>query len=293
MKKFLFTIGSTVLLCLLSQAQTNVDVKEQNFDKRFRFGLRASPQPTWFKSGNNASSGAGANFGFGFGLTMEFRLSNIIHFQTGIGGDFEGGKISYENNSNFNVKTVIDDQGEPVEAKKNIAATDYNLKAGSTQYVLKQRVYNSTMVTIPLLLKMMTQEYNGMRYFALFGGELGIRAGVKANDTYVSGITINNITGPAPAAQLTKNGIDVGRDGSLVPLRFGMNLGLGTEYRLAGTTSLVFSVNYFQSFTNLMRNNSKYLTTSETLGSNGTYTFSSLSQSYLMRSVRINIGIMF
>lgn len=311
MKKFLLSVFITTFFIFTSTAQvTNTATPatpsptlsqntpaQNNFDKKYRFGLRVAAQPTWYQSNNTSSKGAGANFGYGFGLAMEIKLSNNIHFLTGIGGDFEGGKISYRNDATpFMVKEVIDNEGQLVEAKKGIASADYDQKSGNTLYVLKQRQYRTTMVTIPILLKMMTQEYNGCRYFAIFGGELGIRVGAKANDTFYSGLAGNGTatSTPVAAGDLSKNDILIGKDASLIPMRLGMNVGLGMEYRLAGNTSLVVSANYFQSFTNLMRNDSKYLTKDQVLDpTNNTYTFSALTQAYIMRAVRINVALMF
>ena len=307
MKKILLTFISICTLAISFKAQTNtltpitaVDIKEANFDKRFRFGIRATPQPTWYKSDNNNSKGAGANFGFGFGLIMEFKLSKIIHFQTGVGGDFEGGYISYRNDKDFSVNAVMNSDGEYVEAKNGVLTNDYQFKNGSTQYVLKDRKYKTTIVTIPLVLKMLTDEYSGARYFANAGLELGIRAGIKATDTYVSGvktvITGSTLTTPAVAdGDLTRTNINLSKDASLIPLRLGMNLGVGTEYRLGGSTSLMVSLNYFQSFTNLMKNDSKYLVKGHDtyVSSDNTNTFTPLNQGYFMRAVRINIGLLF
>jgi hypothetical protein len=307
MKKILFTIMIGVIFRLVVNAQVTSTLQpagavpstpaQDNFDRKNRFGLKVTPQPCWLKSGNKSSTGDGAYFGFGFGLVWEIKLSNIIHFATGIGGDLEGGKISYRNDSTFQVEAVVNNEDELVEAKNGIQRSDYDKNIGSTSYILKGRTYKTTFVTIPLLLKMMTNEYNGMKYFALFGGELGIRAGAKVNDSYHSGQKATGTPGAVvftPVTELEKTNVLVSKDASLVPLRLGMNLGIGTEYRIAGNTSLVFSVSYFQSFTNLMRKESEYLTKSKTLDpSNDTYKFSALSQSYLARAVRINVAIMF
>jgi len=311
MKKSLIIISSLCLMSLASFAQTtpeeSPEKKQEDFDKKFRFGLRLAPQPTWLKSGNDNSSGAGANFGFGFGLMFDIKLSGIIRLSTGLGGDFEGGYIKYKyvsdvaNPANdFQVNVLIDKENNMVEAKDGKSSTDYEFVNGSTQYVLNDRKYKSTFVTIPILLKMMTQEYGGTRYFFNFGGELGIRAGIKANDTYVSGLK-TSITGTTVTTEilsgdnLKRDNINVGKDGSLAPFRFGMNLGFGIEYRLGGSTSFVTSVNYFQSFTNLMRNDSKYLTKGidNTYSPSTGWNFTPLNQSYLARAVRINIGLMF
>lgn len=312
MKKILFTtcffalIGAAVQAQVTSTATPNqtvvaqpsptaaTEAKAENFDKKFRFGIRGTPQPTWYKSDNTSSKGAGSYFGFGFGLIMEFRLSNIVHFSTGIGGDFEGGTISYRNDASFQAREVINNENELVKAKEGIDQNEYNLKGGNTLFVLKERKFKSTMVTIPLLLKMMTNEYSGFRYFGIFGGEIGVRAGLKGSDTFYSGVKAVNTAAGTTTVQVAEGDLKsdnllLGKDASFIPMRVGMNLGLGFEYRIAGSTSLVFSANYFQSFTNLMQKNSDYIT-KDAVGSN---TFTSFNQSYLMRAVRINIGILF
>ncbi len=296
MKKFLLSICLAIFFGVTTWAQTDQD----EFDKKHRFGIRVTPQPTWFKSDNTSSKGNGAYFGFGFGLVWEIKLSNIIHFSTGIGGDFEGGSISYRYEPGvFQVSEVIDSEGILVEAKDGVTPEQYGWKSGNSSYILKDRKYKTTMITIPLLLKMMTNEYNGLRYFANFGGELGIRAAAKGNDTFHAGWkatpTATNIEQvQIPEGDLKRDNINLGKDATILPFRVGMNLGLGTEYRIAGSTSLVFSVNYFQSFTSLMRKESKFLTKESTFDIvTGKYNFEPLNQAYLMRAVRINIAIMF
>lgn len=303
MKKILLSFISVFMLGVSVKAQTKtpstnpVDVKEENFDKKFRFGIRATPQPTWYKSDNINSSPNGANFGFGFGMIMEIKLSKLIHFSTGIGGDFEGGRIKYRHEDEFSVNAVLNSEGVYVESKDGKFDPTVQLANGNTQVVLKDRKYNSTMITLPFILKMMTEEYSGARYFAMFGGELAIRAGAKATDTYYNAVksTVSGTTTTSTilidASDLTKSNINIGKDASLLPFRVGMNLGLGTEYRIGGSTSFLFSVNYFQSFTNLMRNDSKYLV--KAAGPTTAITYNQLNQGYLMRAVRINIGLLF
>jgi len=311
MKKILFILSGLVLLNTDLSAQatstaTPVETpKQEEFDKKFRFGLRVTPQPTWFKSNNENSKGSGANFGFGFGLMFDIKLSKIINFSTGLGGDFEGGYIDYKLVSdlsnpanNFEVNVVVDNENNLVEAKDGITKDKYDLVNGSTKYTLQSRKVKSTFVTIPVLLKMMTQEYSGLKYFFNFGGEIGIRAGLKADDTYARGdkasVVSGSLTALDPVSNVTIKNINIGKDGSLLPFRLGMNLGFGTEYRLGGSTSLVTSINYFQSFTNLMRNESKFLTKStETYNPSNGYQFTPLNQGYFMRAIRINIGLMF
>jgi hypothetical protein len=302
MKKSLIILSSMFLLSIAAIAQTTTPTetpKQAEFDKKFRFGIRATPQPSWLKSDNSGSKGSGAVFGFGFGLIMEFKLSDIVRFQTGIGGDFEGGWITYRNDADFHANLVVDKENNMVEAKNGLTADKYELVNGSTQYIMNERKYKTTFVTIPAMLKMMTQEYSGMKYFMMFGGELGIRAGVKGNDSYVSGVktTITGTSAPTTASvtELEKKDINLGKDASAAPFRVGMNLGLGTEYRIAGSTSLLLSINYFQSFTNLMKGDSKYLVKgvdSSYDPSNG-WSFAKVQQGLTARAIRINIGFLF
>ena len=87
--------------------------------------------------------------------------------------------------------------------------------------------------------------------------------------------------------------LDIRKDASLIPVRIGLNVGLGTEYRIAGTTSLMLSINYFTAFTNLMRNPSKYTMTGSQIDSNGKLQFTYLKQELIQNALRIHIGILF
>jgi hypothetical protein len=74
-----------------------------------------------------------------------------------------------------------------------------------------------------------------------------------------------------------------------------MNLGLGTEYRIAGSTSLLISLNYFQAFTGLMRSDSRYITKGMDNmydPANG-YSFAKLQQGLTAHAIRINVGFLF
>lgn len=303
MKKFLFTAFTAILISntVISQTTTptpDVDKKEAEFDKKFRFGLRITPQPTWFSSSDNTNNPPfGTKFGFGFGLNMEFRLSKIVAFQTGIGGDFEGGSQTFRSDAttNYQVKYWLNNSGDFVEPKDGTSTlTDLNA-SGNTQYILKERSLKTTHVTIPAILKLSTNEYNGLKYFGLFGVELGGRIKAIAKDSYVtsykynaSGVTTSGVTGEGES---TKTNINVSKDAALIPLRVGLNVGLGTEYRIGGSTSAFISINYFRSFVNLMRSkDSKYLVYDI---DNTTNKISFVKQNLIQNAVRINIGIMF
>lgn len=266
--------------------------QDNNFDKKFRFGIRIAPQPTWIKSKDKNTTGAGLGFGFGFGLITEFKLSEIVHLYTGIGGDFENGTVNYRYDitNGYVVGYILNNNDNTlVELSNGMDTSTINNKDYVGYGGIVKRKFKTTHITIPLTLKMLTQEYGGFKYFAQFGVDLGIRTKVKADDDY-SMITRRGVTTVAGGSI---QDVDVKKDASLLPLRIGLNVGLGTEYRIAGTTSLMFSVNYFSSFTNLMRSTSKYTVTSGQIDSNGKYQFVFLKQNLIQNAIRINVGILF
>lgn len=287
MKKLI--IGTLVLSTMGASiyAQDN----SSNFDKKFRFGVRVAAQPTWIKSKDKNTTGGGMGFGFGFGLITEFKLSDIIHLYTGIGGDFENGTVNYKQDpiNKYEVSYVTTKDGDIVELNDGVDTTSLYGNNNVGYGGITHRKFKTTYVTIPFTLKMMTQEYSGLRYFAQFGVDFGIRTKVKADDSYSKvikrGMSVTQVTG-------TNTDLDLKKDASLIPIRIGLNVGLGTEYRIAGSTSLMISINYFTSFTNLMRSTSKYQATDQAINA-GKVQFTYLKQQLIQNALRINVGILF
>ncbi len=267
-------------------------------NSKVRFGLRLTPQPSWFSSSDKNNLPNGPIMGYGFGLNVEIKFSSAASLLTGIGGDFEGGKIKFRNDpaNNYQVCYFKDDADAFIQPKNNTPISDLK-KAGNTVYVVSERKINSTFVSIPLILKLSTKEIGAMKYFGLFGVELGIRIKSKVADKYneirkfKSDSTYDNI---APS---TITDIDISKDASLIPLRVGLNVGAGFEYRMVGNTAFFFSLNYFNSFTNFMRNDSKFMMynwqTIDASKGNTNMNYKMVSQTLLAKAIRINLGFMF
>jgi hypothetical protein len=278
----------------------SIQAQEDDTKKKFRAGLKFSMQPSWFKSSDVNTTKLKTGFGYGFGLNLDFRLSDVIYFSTGIGGDFESGKVKYRNDGfdpifnsdEYAVAYMQDNSGAFVEAENDMTEETF-FKEGNSMYIVTSRKIKTTHVTIPITLKMLTKEFAGFRYFGQFGGDLGIRVAAKAEDSYDYKFTYST-TGGGITASGTLGSQNIKKDCSLIPLRFGLNIGLGAEYRLAGSTSAFLSVNYFRSFTNLMRNDSRYMFTSITEDtSTDKLTFTHLRQGLFMSAIKINLGVMF
>jgi hypothetical protein len=283
MKKLLFTLAAASI-GFFALAQENAPDKGAEFDKKFRFGLRINPQPTWLVSGDKNNIPSSTGFGFGFGLNMEYRFSEIAALLTGIGGDFENGKYKFKKDvtNGYEVVYWMDEVNEFKEPSGSITSA-------TSVLMLKERKINTTFITIPAILKLSTKEYNGMKYFGMFGGEIGIRVKAKAEDTYYETRKyLTDTTFKVISGESTESDINIGEEMSLLPLRVGFNAGAGLEYRLGGSTSLFFSLNYFRAFTNMMRKESNYLYY-RTDGVN----YRHVKQNLAFTAIRINVGIMF
>lgn len=266
---------------------------DNDFDKRWRFGLRFTPQVTWFSSKDKNLTPQGSLFGYGFGLHVENRFSETVGLVWGIGMDNEGGKysVSYDTANNYAVRYWLNAEGTFQQPENGKSVSGLN-KAGNTLYVLDERTIKTKYITIPVILKMSTKEISGFKYSGMFGGEIGVRLGTEATDTYHEVYTFDAAGLPVKSSIKEQGDINLNDDSPLIPMRLGMNLGLGAEYRISGNTSLLFSLNYFQSFVNVLKNPSEYMVSSvEPNGSVNNYSF--VKQGLLMKAIRINIGILF
>lgn len=288
MKKNFILFTSIVLLANYTIAQDTDD------DKKFRLGLKVAAQPTWFSSNDANTTSSKTGFGFGFGLVTEFRLAKTAALVTGIGGDFESGSIRYKYDPTsfapYDVRYVLNKSNELQELKDGMLSPELN-QSGFTMYNgVTERKIKTTFVTIPVLLKMMTKEISGFKYFGLFGAEIGVRVKARATDKYTNSSTATGFN----TSGGTNTNININSDAALIPIRFGMNVGLGAEYRLSGSTSAFITVNYFRAFTSLMRRDSKYMAYDATYyPSTDQFTFFRVKQGLFLNAVRINFGILF
>jgi opacity protein-like surface antigen len=286
MKKILLLVSSTVLLA-------NSFFAQDDADKKFRFGLRISPTPTWLRSTDTKFvEKGGTKFGFGFGLQTEFRINSTASFVTGIGGDFLGGKQTYKNGQGYALTkdgAYIESVNVPYQKGAN------GLNSSNTSldkyYVIKSRSVKATYVTIPVLLKLMTKDISGMKYFGMFGGNIAIQTKFKATDeitelvfdsptnTYIDGSS-SSITDMKPK-------------GDLIPFNVGLNVGIGAEYNLSGSTSMFFSINYLRGFINQYQGTSEIMVDKIKESINTGVSPSMSKQSAFSDGIQINVGVLF
>jgi Outer membrane protein beta-barrel domain len=91
--------------------------------------------------------------------------------------------------------------------------------------------YMNQYVQLPFGLKMKTNDFSGFNIFGLFG--------ITAEYRYKSRFDWTGTSGGIVIGEENLDGKDYTRD-----LRLGLNIGLGTEYNIAGSTSLFVSLVY-------------------------------------------------
>jgi Outer membrane protein beta-barrel domain len=112
-------------------------------DQKFHFGFKITPSMAWIKPDQKNLDRDGYRLGFTYGVQTEFRLSDNYAFATGAQMSYRGGKLKY----NSDIDSIPD---QTVTFK--------------VQYV-----------EIPLTIKMLTNQFNKVRYFGQFGFAPGMR----------------------------------------------------------------------------------------------------------------------
>ncbi|MBP7808788.1 MAG: outer membrane beta-barrel protein [Bacteroidia bacterium] len=289
MKKILSIVTAALLITNVVKAGEGDD------DKKFRFGLKVTPTPAWLRSADTKIVDKnGIKFGFGFGLQTEFRLTNTAHFVTGIGGDFLGGKQIYKNGQGY----ILSKDNAYTDSEKtnftNGAAVTYsdNIAGNNDKfYEIKTRSIKTTYVTIPVLLKLMTKDISGFRYYGVFGGDIAIQTKFRCTDELTE-LKFNTTSGLYEASgDVTVS--DMRPTGDLIPFNVGLNVGLGFEYNLSGSTSLFVGVNYCRGFINQYQPTSEIMVDQIKTSMNTGVKPSRSKQSAMSDGVQINIGMLF
>lgn len=285
MKK-VFSIAAAALLI------TNVLFAEDGDGRKVRFGLKVTPTPTWMRSNDTKLvESSGMKFGFGFGLQIEFRINSTAAFVTGIGGDFLGGKQIYKNGQGY----MITDNNNYEESDKHTfgyapAIMHANSMVGDYKfYELKSREIKTTYITLPILLKLMTKDISGFKYFGVFGANVAVATKYKVTDE----ITELNYTAGGFSSGGSSTLSDMTPSGDYLPFNAGLNVGLGMEYNLSGSTSAFISFNYCRGFINQYKSESKVIVENLKESLNNMKTPVKSKQSAFSDGVQINIGMLF
>jgi hypothetical protein len=256
-------------------------------DKNFRFGLQVTPAVQWFKiDGSKKIESNGVKFKGGFGLNTDFRITDIIWFNTGFNLFYDGGSIAYKDTVKYFFNTTDEKILSIEEGTKLVNAND---TSKLEVYRLNKRSFNSTNIQIPIMLRLRTKDISGMRYFGQFGLTANIRLRGKATDN------VSKQTYPVKASGFSspadKEDLDITSDLNLFNL--GLAVGAGAEYNLSGSTSMFAALNFVNlGFTNFAKSSSDQLFSTNG-NNNKDKKYPAFSQKFLSRGVTLSIGILF
>ncbi len=231
MKKALFILLSLLIGGKYAFAQ------DENELKNFRFGLRTGGMLCWYKPDDKKKFESGGVTAKGsYGLMMEFRLNKVAVIATGLQVDYDGGKLNMLDTNYYFLS-----KDDEFLSKEDTAGVPYD------SYQLLSRQYNTTYITIPFTMKLKTQEIGYFTYYGQFGLNNSIRLKSRVNDQdkTMSG-------GSADQTEL-ENTNDMNM------FRFALNIGGGMEWNLSGSTSLVFGLNWYNGFSNVLKKESRYV----------------------------------
>ena len=177
--------------------------------KGFSFGLKFSPTIDWTGSTTGAAINEGTRAGFGLGVIGEYYFSENYAIVTGINVNMNRGHYS------FSKARMVDTILMP-----------YSI----------DRYYKSTVYEIPLMLKMVTEQFGSLpiRYYAQVGGGLGYCHKVLVKDSF-DGLVAENY---AKSDQEFSN------------LRVSLKIGAGAQYVLTGSTRVFAGLYYSHDFLN-------------------------------------------
>jgi hypothetical protein len=185
-----------------------------NAQQKISFGLHADPVISWFSSDINEVENNGARPGFSFGLTFNKFFSPNYSFSTGISIINAGGRLV------------------------NTQTTD--LQLGKKEYKLatvpagKSVVYKIQYLTVPLGLKLQTNQIGYITFFSDIGLDPKVVIGGKADIPYL------NIEGE-PALR------------ELKALNLSYHITGGIEYSLGGNTALILGLNFDNNFLDITK----------------------------------------
>jgi hypothetical protein len=281
MKKSLLLIGACLLFSKVGMSQDT---------KNVRFGIRTTPTINMMNPGTNKKVNKnGAVMKAGIGLVLEFKLSDVASFQTGV--EYTGAGLKAKYDKDTAMYRYKDDAVVESDGLTDTSLFVFNKTGGGSTYQVTSRKYNIGYLNIPLTFKLRTKEISGMTYFGQIGGNVFIKTSAKADDelkklTYP---TTGAPTGISYASAEPIEKINVSNQVNL--LTACGSIGAGAEYNISGSTALYASIHYQHHFMNATKADSDYLIRQKREGTN--YTYSQFPNAMKLRQIVLAIGILF
>jgi hypothetical protein len=208
-------------------------------ESRVRFGLSVTPSFAWLMKVQPeqylSSDGLRFNFSAGLNIDIPFLTKNTS-ILTGANILYCGGTLKADKDKGFLDKFNAD-FAQDLPSKTAVSVTD-TTKAFSASEKMKLQY-----IEIPFMLKMKTPEIGALTYFLEIGLGTAINIGAKGDFSF-DNVTVN------PDIKTTDRNIYK----DIAILRESLLVGLGVEYNMIGTTSLIFTANFNNGFIDIFKN---------------------------------------
>ncbi|MDY0076026.1 MAG: porin family protein [Bacteroidales bacterium] len=203
MKRSLFTLLLVFVIVGSTIAQ----------QKAFQFGFKVAPSIGWIKPNSEGYKRDGLKMGFNWGFVGEFFLMENYAVTTGFNVIYVNGAYRYPDFQNIGGLNLL----------------------GETNRLLKLKY-----IQLPVVLKMKTNEFNGIKLFGEIGFGLGFNVGAKAEDDFY----FNEKKQQSKSSDVS----------SVVRFtRESLILGAGIEYPLGGSTFLTAGVRFDNNFIDILK----------------------------------------
>ncbi len=199
-------------------------------DFAFSFGLKVSPNISWFNPETRYYENRGVRIGYSYGLIIDYEFAENYALSTGLNFLRAGGKMNYP-------WYELDENGNQGNNNDSGTSADHI-------YVDLQRKFRYHYLEIPLALKLRSTEIGYITYFGKFGLGLGFRTSARADDRIISDGLIR-----------PEDNVDIREETSF--LRAGLIIGGGLEYSFGGRTALLIGLNFHNGFSNLLEGRNK------------------------------------
>jgi hypothetical protein len=180
------------------------------FSQGLRLGVCLNPHFTWFSENSDKMKSNGTRTGIEGGLAIEHYFAKNYAFATGIHLGTFGGKMVYlEDSLDFRTNDKVQKVPPNLEVK-----------------------YKLQYISVPIDLKLKTNQIGFMSYFARLGFNFQLNIGAKAD---------------APPAL---NNDDAGKEVGLFNMAY--HFGGGVEYGVGGNTAIVLGLDYNNGFFDIL-----------------------------------------
>ena len=258
-KVIVFTVLATLIL---SQLGAQVD------GRRFRVGILGTSGFAWNQSKRLGVENEGAGYLYGYGFQLEFYRNDVLGITFGLQQKTTGTRLSYADNLVYSYEYTSSNNGATL----------------ANQSLIKERTIFLQSINVPIKIKAKTPEIGYLTYFLEFGLD---------NDILYDAKSLRNDILDSDTKQLRRLGGDeekLSAQKETFFYRGGLNLGFGTEYNLAGTVSLVTSINWSMPFTRSLKKDSYDVSWAD---ENGLGSGNKLIQDIRTQRLFLTVGLLF